>query len=127
MKKLMIIAGVMFICSPAYAKLASWYDSKSVCREGTCCAAECPTASGIDINALEAAGEDFCAASRDYRMGSLLKVTNRVNGKSVICKVRDRGGFTKKYKRSVDLSRQSFAKIADPRLGVVDVTIDVVG
>jgi rare lipoprotein A len=127
MKKLIILVCLLTVTSPAYAKKASWYDSKSVCKEGTCCAAECPTASGIDINALELLGEDFCAASRDYKMGAILKVTNRANGKSVRCKVVDRGGFDKKYKRSVDLGKATFAKIADPRLGVVDVTIDVVG
>jgi rare lipoprotein A (peptidoglycan hydrolase) len=127
MKTSLLLALLMLMVSPVYAAGASWYDSKSVCKEGTCCAKECPTASGLEINALEQLGKDFCAASRDYKMGAILHVTNKVNGKSVDCVVVDRGGFDKKYKRSVDLSKSAFAKIADPRLGVVDVTIDVVG
>lgn len=127
MKKIIVLVCLLTVTSPAYAKKASWYDSKSVCKEGTCCDKICPTASGIDINGLEARGEDFCAASHDYKMGAKLRVTNRANGKSVVCTVRDRGNFDKKYNRSVDLCHQSFAKIASPKLGVVDVDIEVVG
>lgn len=121
-----ILVCLLTVTSPAYAQKASWYDSKSVCKEGTCCDVECPTASGIDINGLEARDEDFCAASKQFKMGSKLKITNRANGKWVICTVRDRGGFGK-YGRHADLGRKSFAKIADPRLGVIDVDITVVG
>ena len=125
MKKLIVIAGILLICSPAYASKASWYDSKSVCKEGTCCEKECPTASGVDINFLEHKEEHFCAASKQFKMGSILKVTNRANGRSVLVKVMDRGGFAK-YQRAVDLSKHCFAHISDVDLGVVDVDIEVV-
>lgn len=126
--KIFLFSIVCFlVCSTAYAKKASWYDSKSVCKEGTCCEAECPTAAGMDINALEILGLDFCAASHDYKIGAILRVTNKANRKSVDCRVLDRGAFDRKYNRSVDLSRSSFAKIADSRLGVVDVDIVVIG
>lgn len=112
----------LLISTNAFAATASWYDSESVKREGTCHEEKCYTASGREIHELEAQGIDFCAASKDYKMGSLLKVTNRSNGRSVVVKVYDRGGFGK-YGRSVDLSRHSFGKIASTKKGVVEVSI----
>jgi rare lipoprotein A len=106
------------------AGTASWYDSKSVKREGTCHAEKCYTASGKEIHELESMGVDFCAADKRYKMGSRLKVTNRSNGRSVIVKVVDRGGF-KKYGRSCDLSKQSFSKIADLKKGVIKVDVQI--
>lgn len=65
-------------------------------------------------------------ASMDYKFNTLLKVTNLENGKSVICRVNDRGNFKKKYGRIIDLSRGSFAKIADLKLGIIKVKVEVV-
>ena len=64
----------------------------------------------------------FTCASMDYKFNTLLRVTNIENGKSVIVRVNDRGGF-KKYGRIIDLSKGSFAKIADLKLGVINVTV----
>ena len=76
-----------------------------------------------------ASGEIFnkwamTTASNSHKMGTKLKVTNVVNGKSVIVKVNDRGGFSK-YGRTLDLSRGAFAKIADIKQGLVKVKIKV--
>lgn len=105
--------------------VASWYDSQSVVREGTCKSNRCFTASGKEIHELEKAGADFCAASKNYKMGTRLKVTNRHNRKSVIVEVVDRGGFGK-HGRIVDLSRRSFGKIADPKIGLVKVRVEAI-
>lgn len=40
------------------------------------------------------------------KMGTIIKVTNIENGKSVTCKVNDRGGFAK-YGRILDMSKGS--------------------
>ena len=126
MKKIICMFALLFFTyGPAYAQNASWYDSQSVCKEGTCCGEVCPTASGVNIKSLEHEEMHFCAASKNFKMGSILKVTNKANGRSVLCKVMDRGGFAK-YQRAVDLSKHCFAHISDVDLGVVDVTIDVV-
>lgn len=63
-------------------------------------------------------------ASNTHKMGTKLKVTNRDTGKSVSCKVNDKGGFSK-YGRTLDLSRAAFAKIADLKHGLVKVDIKV--
>lgn len=106
------------------AGTASWYSSESVKREGTCHEEKCYTASGKEIHDLERKGEDFCAASKAFRMGARLKVTNPKNSLSVIVTVVDRGGF-KKYGRIIDLSRQSFAKISDLKKGVIKVDVQI--
>lgn len=64
------------------------------------------------------------AASNSHRMGTKLKVTNVSNGKSVIVKVNDTGGFSK-YGRTLDLSQGAFQKIAPLSQGIVKVKIEV--
>ena len=54
--------------------------------------------------------------------GTRLKVTNLKNGKSVICRVNDRGP-AKRLGRQIDVSKAAFRKIASPRQGVVKVSI----
>jgi rare lipoprotein A len=88
--------------------VASWYNVKSSSSR---------TASGERF--LETA---FTGASNDYPFNTLLKVTNLENGKSVIVRVNDRGGF-KKYGRIIDLSKGAFAKIADLKRGIITVKI----
>lgn len=77
-----------------------------------------------------ASGEVFnkwamTTASNSHKMGTKLEVTNKANGKSVIVKVNDTGGF-KKYGRTLDLSRGAFAKIANINQGLVKVKIRVI-
>ena len=50
-------------------------------------------------------------ASNSHKMGTKLLVTNIKNGKSVVVRVNDTGGFSK-YKRTLDLSKAAFYKIA---------------
>ena len=76
-----------------------------------------------------ASGEVFnqnalTAASNSHKMGTKLKVTNKANGKSVVVRVNDTGGF-KKYGRSLDLSKGAFSRIADVKQGLAKVTIKV--
>ncbi len=65
-------------------------------------------------------------ASWDYKFGTNLKVTNLHNGKSVICRVNDRGP-AKRLSRIVDLTHAAFRKIADPRKGLVRVSVKPLG
>ncbi len=62
------------------------------------------TASGEAFNMYE-----FTAAHRTLPFGTILKVTNLVNGKSVTVKVNDRGPFKKN--RVLDLSYSAAKKI----------------
>src|SRR3989338_3156392 len=87
----------------AYHGIASWYSqSDPRIRKRT--------ASGENFNDAAATG-----ASWYFPIGSHLKITNTQNGKSVICRVNDRGP-RRSLKRAVDLSKSAFKQIAHPRL-----------
>ncbi|MEZ5492112.1 MAG: septal ring lytic transglycosylase RlpA family protein [Gammaproteobacteria bacterium] len=75
-----------------------------------------------------ASGERFnqaarTAAHKNLPFGSLVRVKNVENGETVIVRINDRGPFVEG--RIIDLSRSAFADIADTRLGVIDVEIEV--
>lgn len=84
----------------------------------------CPTASGRSLRELAELGIPY-AASWQYPMGTHLKVTNLANGKSVTVIILDRGP-AKRLHRIIDLSKESFSKIADPKLGIIRVSVEVV-
>ena len=78
------------------------------------------TASGIKFD-----NEKYTAAHRKFPFGTKVKVTNEVNGKSVIVTVTDRGPFTKG--REIDLTRRAFMDIAaNKNAGNLKVTIEVI-
>jgi len=63
----------------------------------------------------------FTCASNHYKMGTMLEVTNILNGKSVVVKVNDTGSFKGK---KIDLSEGAFIKIADLKQGVIRVRVE---
>lgn len=60
-------------------------------------------------------------ASNHYKMGTMLEITNVLNGKSVVVKVNDTGSFKGK---KIDLSEGAFKKIADLKQGVIRVKVE---
>ena len=65
------------------------------------------------------------AAHKKLSFGTIVRVTNEANGKSVIVEITDRGPFTKA--REIDLTRKAFMDIASNKnSGVVYVTIEVI-
>ena len=81
---------------------------------------------GVFHGRTTASGEKFdknkmTCASNHYKMGTLLEVTNVLNGKSVVVKVNDTGGFKGK---KIDLSESAFKKIADLKQGVIRVRVE---
>jgi len=76
-----------------------------------------------------ASGERFnhsakTAAHKKLPFGTWVKVTNINNDKSVMVRINDRGPFVKG--RIIDLSKSAFSTIADTRLGIIDVVVEVV-
>lgn len=67
---------------------------------------------------------DMTAAHKSLPFGTMVQVTNKANGKSVIVRINDRFPGTKG--REIDLSRAAFAAIANPNEGVIDVKIKVI-
>jgi rare lipoprotein A len=90
--------------------LASWYGGFHHGRR---------TASGerFDMNALT-------AAHRTLPLGTRVRVTNMINGKSVVVRVNDRGPTPRE--RIIDLSRGAAAAIAAIERGVVPVQLVLV-
>jgi len=89
---------------------ASFYAMKYQFRE---------TASGERFNQLAST-----AAHKTLPFGSKVKVTNIKNGKSTMVKINDRGPFVEG--RIIDLTRSSFADIANTDVGIIQVKIEVI-
>jgi rare lipoprotein A len=80
-------------------------------------------------NRKTASGEPYrhhleTAAHKKLPFGSIVKVTNKNNGRSVIVRINDRGPFVKG--RVIDLSKSAFSRIGSLSSGLVNVKIDVI-
>lgn len=96
--------------SKAHFGVASWYSR-----------------SDKNINERTANGEKFndrqmTCASWNYPFGEKLVVINTMNGKWVVCRVNDRGP-AKRLRREIDLTRSAFRRIANPKRGLLYVSI----
>lgn len=69
--------------------------------------------------------DQLTCASWNYNLGTYLKVINLDNNKFVIVQVTDRGP-NKKLNRIIDMSKNSFAAIADIKLGIINVKVEKV-
>lgn len=85
------------------------------------------------IHARTANGEAFdenaqTAASWIYPLGSIVRVTNKMNGKTVIVRINDRGPSKRLLKkgRTIDLSKGAFSKIADLKLGIIPIKTELI-
>lgn len=78
------------------------------------------TASGERFNRAA-----FTAAHKTLPIGTRVKVTNVVNGRSTIVRINDRGPF--KAGRVIDLSEAAARAIDMERMGVAPVKVEVVG
>ena len=99
---------------------ASWYSMESLKQEGTF-----KTSKGVMANGRLFNENDLTCACRLYPLGTVLRVTNTLNGKSVVVKVTDRIG--KRFATTrIDLSKAAFAAIASLKSGVVPIRAEVV-
>lgn len=89
---------------------SSWYGDKFHGK---------PTASGEKYNMYKLTG-----ANRTLPFGTIVKVTNLANNKSVKVKINDRGPYVKG--RLIDLSRAAFEKIANTGSGVINVKVTII-
>ncbi len=64
------------------------------------------------------------AAHRSLPFGTLVKVTNLNNNKSVIVKINDRGPFIKN--RVIDLSKSAAEDIDGVGDGIIDVLVEII-
>ncbi|MDX2319576.1 MAG: septal ring lytic transglycosylase RlpA family protein [Moritella sp.] len=88
---------------------ASWYGNKYHGKR---------TASGEKYNMRA-----YTAAHKTLPFGTIVRVTNTANNKSVDVKINDRGPFVRG--RIIDLSQKAFEQIGSTHKGVVPVRIDI--
>lgn len=100
---------------------ASWYSHASLIKEGTRKASE----PQIMANGKSFNENAMTCASRDYPLGTKLRVTNKATKQSIVVVVTDCVG--KRFKGiRVDLSRGAFIKLSPLSKGVIFVDIDIV-
>jgi rare lipoprotein A len=99
-----------FLCQADETGYASWYGGKFHGRY---------TASGeiYDMNKLT-------AAHKTLPFGTMVKVINTENGKSIVVKINDRGPFVEG--RIIDLSRAAAEKIGMLKTGIAKVIVEIV-
>jgi rare lipoprotein A len=112
---------LLMMCVGAYAfdTEASYYTVASCLREGT---------SGICANGEKLDDNKLTCASWDYKFGTILKVTNKSNGKYIYVRVNDRGPNKKLYRggRKIDLSKKAYKSISSIKSGVCQVSVEFV-
>ncbi len=67
----------------------------------------------------------FTAANNFLKLGTVVKVTNLLNGRSVIVKINDR--MNKNNKRLIDLSQAAAAALGLLHQGIGKVSIEIMG
>jgi hypothetical protein len=118
-----IIFLMAFFVSTAYAEpitiKASWYSIESLKKEGTF-----KTSRGVMSNGEIFSDNGLTCANRLFPMGTILKITNIRNNKSVVVRTTDRIG--KRFAQTrIDLSKSAFDKIACLDTGVIQVRVEV--
>lgn len=110
-----VIIGLILIASSVFGAdfgIASYYGAGEKLND--------QVALGFDFNE-----ELLECASWEYPLGTVLKVTNLENGKSVIVRVVDRGP-AKRLGRIIDLTKYAFSRIANLKQGLIKVKIETV-
>lgn len=94
--------------SPVSAQVASWYGAEYQNRPVAC--------GGERFNPAA-----LTAAHPSLPCGTRVRVVNPANNRSVIVRINDRGPFT--GRRSIDLSRAAFQRLAPLSRGVIRVRL----
>jgi len=68
--------------------------------------------------------DSLTAAHRSIPFGTLVKVTNIKNHKSVVVRINDRGPYVKK--RIIDLSRKAMKILEGIEDGVIEVVLEII-
>ena len=108
--RLLAITFVMAFCFASQAAgasffTASWYAIADLKSSG-----QYSLTKGVMANGKQFSDEAFTCASRDYNLGTIVRVTNLANGRFVVVKVTDR--INKRFKgKRIDLSKGAFSKL----------------
>jgi len=118
---IILVGFFLSVCYGEESLKASWYSRASLIKEGTWKYGERMMANGKQFDE-----EAFTCATRLYRLGTMLRITNRDNGKSVVVKVTDRIG--KRFaKTRIDLTPIAFKCISGSqglKIGLLSVKVE---
>ena len=99
---------------------ASWYAVKDLKSSG-----QWAITKGVMANGKQFSDEAFTCASRDYNLGTILRITNLGNGRWVIVEVTDR--INKRFKgKRIDLTKVVFSKLDKLEKGIISVKVEVI-
>ena len=119
---------IMSSCSPAvrYSNSRTTYNSDS--QKGIILKGKASFYADFFEGRLTANGEIFdqsklTAAHKSLKFGTIVRVTNLKNGKSVVVKINDRGPFV--AGRIIDLSKEAARRIDMIDSGVVEVEAEI--
>lgn len=110
---------LVFLLSCGMTGSASWYSTEA-CQYNS--DPKCPMANGRSLYEAESAGELF-GASWSYPLGTIIKVTNLQNGRHIRVRITDRGP-SKRLGRVLDLGKEAFARLENPKKGIIQVRIE---
>ena len=109
------------IYSSCFAMDASWYSRAALARDG-----QDKITHFIMANGKEFFDEGLtCAAGKQYKLNTYLRIRNNDNGKEVVVKVTDRLN-RRFYQTRIDLSKYAFSQIASLKQGIVPITVEVI-
>ncbi len=77
----------------------------------------------ITFNGEIFSNRKLTAAHKTLPMGTIVRVTNLANGRSIDVRINDRGPYT--GGRIIDLTERAFGRIADKEAGIIDVSVQV--
>lgn len=121
MKKTIVVIMTIILVTlttSSWAMQASWYSKADLIRDG-----QDKITHFIMANGREFKDEGLTCASWDWKLGTSVRVTNNENGKSIVVVVTDRTSRRFKGKR-IDLSKYAFARIADLKQGLAQVSVE---
>jgi len=103
----------------AFQTEASYYTVESCMKE---------SGQAIMANGKELKDDMLITASWDFPFGTLLRITNLANNKSVIVTVSDRGPNRRLYRkgRKIDLSYEAMRRLDGIKRGLIQVEVEVV-
>jgi rare lipoprotein A len=119
---LMAVAAISALLNPSESLGATCHTSKASYYER--CFGTCATANGEHFNP-----DGITAAHRTLRFGTKVRVTNKLNGRTVTVRINDRGpyagdgrGHRPHPTRNLDLSRGAMRKLGGLNAGVIPIT-----
>ncbi|WP_081657319.1 septal ring lytic transglycosylase RlpA family protein [Pseudovibrio exalbescens] len=125
--KITVAVGALALVQPVSPTLAS---GAAGTAKSAAASAQCGKASWYALTSRTASGEmanpnGMTAAHRTLPFGTMVKVTNLRNGKSVQVRINDRGPFVKG--RVIDVTKAAAAKIGFVNSGITSVKVEIVG